>query len=91
VPLYTPECGSCKFCRSDKTNLCARIRATQVSPRPIPVWHVTLCTIAWACVQGRGLMPDGTSRFRSAATGEPIYHFMGCSTFRSGPSGFSPL
>ncbi len=29
--------------------------------------------------QGKGLMPDGTSRFSS--NGEPIYHFMGTSTF----------
>ncbi len=30
--------------------------------------------------QGGGVMPDGTSRF-TGADGEPIYHFMGCSTF----------
>jgi S-(hydroxymethyl)glutathione dehydrogenase/alcohol dehydrogenase len=29
VPLYTPECGQCKFCKSGKTNLCQAIRATQ--------------------------------------------------------------
>jgi S-(hydroxymethyl)glutathione dehydrogenase/alcohol dehydrogenase len=29
--------------------------------------------------QGRGLMPDGTSRF--SYKGETIYHYMGCSTF----------
>lgn len=29
--------------------------------------------------QGKGLMPDGTSRF--SKDGKPIYHFMGCSTF----------
>ena len=29
--------------------------------------------------QGQGLMPDGTSRFRIGK--EPIYHYMGCSTF----------
>ena len=29
IPLYTPECGTCKFCTSGKTNLCQRIRATQ--------------------------------------------------------------
>ena len=22
IPLYTPECGQCKFCTSGKTNLC---------------------------------------------------------------------
>ncbi|ARU54744.1 S-(hydroxymethyl)glutathione dehydrogenase [Oleiphilus messinensis] len=29
IPLYTPECGKCKFCLSGKTNLCQAIRATQ--------------------------------------------------------------
>ncbi len=29
--------------------------------------------------QGRGLMPDGTSRF--SLNGKPILHYMGCSTF----------
>lgn len=57
IPLYTPECGECKFCRSGKTNLCQKIRETQ----------------------GKGLMPDGTSRF--SIDGQPIYHYMGCSTF----------
>eukprot|EP01054_Gregarina_sp_Poly1_P006022 Gregarina_sp_Poly_1__6021@NODE_3175_length_1302_cov_359_193522_g2018_i0_p1_GENE_NODE_3175_length_1302_cov_359_193522_g2018_i0NODE_3175_length_1302_cov_359_193522_g2018_i0_p1_ORF_typecomplete_len377_score41_40ADH_N/PF08240_12/3_8e32ADH_zinc_N/PF00107_26/1_2e27Glu_dehyd_C/PF16912_5/2_3e12AlaDh_PNT_C/PF01262_21/0_014ELFV_dehydrog/PF00208_21/0_14_NODE_3175_length_1302_cov_359_193522_g2018_i0761206 len=57
VPLYTPECRQCKFCKSKKTNLCGAIRATQ----------------------GRGLMPDGTTRF--SYEGRPVYHYMGCSTF----------
>lgn len=26
---YIPECGDCKFCKSTKTNLCSKIRATQ--------------------------------------------------------------
>jgi len=30
--------------------------------------------------QGRGLMPDGTSRF-TTLDGDPILHYMGCSTF----------
>jgi S-(hydroxymethyl)glutathione dehydrogenase/alcohol dehydrogenase len=29
--------------------------------------------------QGKGLMPDGTSRF--SYQGKPIFHYMGCSTF----------
>ena len=57
IPLYTPECGECKFCLSGKTNLCVKIRATQ----------------------GKGLMPDGTSRF--SKNGKMIHHYMGCSTF----------
>jgi S-(hydroxymethyl)glutathione dehydrogenase/alcohol dehydrogenase len=57
IPLYTPECGECKFCKSGKTNLCQKIRVTQ----------------------GKGLMPDGTSRF--SKNGKQILHFMGTSTF----------
>src|SRR5579864_9638671 len=37
-----------------------------------------LCT-AIRATQGKGLMPDGTSRF--SHQGKPIYHYMGCSTF----------
>jgi S-(hydroxymethyl)glutathione dehydrogenase / alcohol dehydrogenase len=37
-----------------------------------------LCT-AIRATQGKGLMPDGTSRF--SFKGKPIYHYMGCSTF----------
>ncbi len=29
IPLYTPECGTCEYCRSGKTNLCQAIRETQ--------------------------------------------------------------
>ena len=57
IPLYTAECGVCKFCTSGKTNLCSAVRETQ----------------------GRGVMPDGTSRFYK--DGQPIFHYMGCSTF----------
>ncbi|KAK2192268.1 hypothetical protein NP493_35g02012 [Ridgeia piscesae] len=31
IPLYIPQCGECKFCRSPKTNLCSKIRSTQGS------------------------------------------------------------
>ena len=57
VPLYIPECKTCKFCKSGKTNLCSIVRETQ----------------------GKGVMPDGTSRF--TCKGKTIYHYMGCSTF----------
>ena len=57
IPLYTAECGTCKFCLSGKTNLCQAVRATQ----------------------GKGLMPDGTTRF--SYQGQPVYHYMGTSTF----------
>jgi S-(hydroxymethyl)glutathione dehydrogenase/alcohol dehydrogenase len=57
IPLYIPECGECEFCKSNKTNLCQKIRLTQ----------------------GRGLMPDGTTRL--SKDGQPIFHYMGTSTF----------
>ena len=37
-----------------------------------------LC-VAIRATQGKGLMPDGTSRFSSG--GEPVFHYMGTSTF----------
>ena len=43
-----------------------------------------LCT-AIRATQGKGLMPDGTSRF--SYKGKPVLHYMGCSTF----SNFSVL
>ncbi len=57
IPLYTAECGKCKFCLSGKTNLCGAVRATQ----------------------GKGVMPDGTSRF--SLDGKMLHHYMGTSTF----------
>jgi S-(hydroxymethyl)glutathione dehydrogenase/alcohol dehydrogenase len=40
--------------------------------------RTNLCT-AIRATQGRGLMPDQTNRF--SIGGEPIFHYMGCSTF----------
>ena len=57
IPLYTPECRTCAYCLSWKTNLCQAIRGTQ----------------------GKGLMPDGSSRF--SKNGRMIHHYMGTSTF----------
>ena len=37
-----------------------------------------LCT-AIRATQGKGMMPDGTSRF--SLNGQPLHHYMGCSTF----------
>jgi S-(hydroxymethyl)glutathione dehydrogenase / alcohol dehydrogenase len=37
-----------------------------------------LCT-AIRATQGKGVMPDGTSRF--SIDGKPLHHYMGCSTF----------
>jgi S-(hydroxymethyl)glutathione dehydrogenase/alcohol dehydrogenase len=57
IPLYTPECRTCDYCTSGKTNLCQAIRETQ----------------------GRGLMPDESSRFSIGS--ESLFHYMGTSTF----------
>jgi S-(hydroxymethyl)glutathione dehydrogenase / alcohol dehydrogenase len=57
IPLYVPECRTCDYCLSRKTNLCQAIRLTQ----------------------GRGLMPDGSSRF--SRNGKMLHHYMGTSTF----------
>jgi S-(hydroxymethyl)glutathione dehydrogenase/alcohol dehydrogenase len=57
IPLYIPECRSCKFCLSGKTNLCGALLATQ----------------------GKGVMPDGTSRL--SHRGRMLHHYMGTSTF----------
>jgi len=40
--------------------------------------RTNLCT-AIRATQGKGLMPDGTSRF--SRDGSSLYHYMGCSTF----------
>src|SRR6478609_8053916 len=37
-----------------------------------------LCTSVRA-TQGKGVMPDGSTRF--SYNGQPLYHYMGCSTF----------
>ncbi|GBQ97168.1 alcohol dehydrogenase [Acetobacter nitrogenifigens DSM 23921 = NBRC 105050] len=37
-----------------------------------------LC-VSVRATQGKGIMPDGTSRF--SYKGQPVYHYMGCSTF----------
>jgi S-(hydroxymethyl)glutathione dehydrogenase/alcohol dehydrogenase len=57
IPLYIPECRSCKYCLSGRTNLCVALREKQ----------------------GKGLMPDGTSRL--SYRGKMLHHYMGTSTF----------
>src|SRR3954469_20304337 len=60
LTLFSPQCGECIHCRSDKTNLCLAIREQQ----------------------GKGYLPDGTTRLRrTGADHTPIRHFMGTSTF----------
>ncbi len=41
--------------------------------------HKTNLCVAVRATQGKGVMPDGTTRF--SYQGQPIYHYMGCSTF----------
>lgn len=58
IPCYQAFCNDCKFCNSNKTNLCGSVRQ-------------------WT---GKGVMKaDGKSRF--TCDGQPIFHFMGTSTF----------
>ncbi|ABW27471.1 S-(hydroxymethyl)glutathione dehydrogenase/class III alcohol dehydrogenase [Acaryochloris marina] len=57
IPLYVPECRTCEYCLSGKTNLCQSIRVTQ----------------------GKGLMPNGSSRFSLGS--QSLFHYMGTSTF----------
>jgi S-(hydroxymethyl)glutathione dehydrogenase/alcohol dehydrogenase len=57
IPLYIPECRQCRFCLSQRTNLCGALLETQ----------------------GKGLMPDGSSRL--SHKGRMLHHYMGTSTF----------
>lgn len=57
IPLYVPECRTCEYCLSGKTNLCQAIRSTQ----------------------GKGVMPNGSSRFSLGK--DSLFHYMGTSTF----------
>src|SRR3546814_16225220 len=34
IPLYTPACPECTFCKSANTNLCSSVRATQAQAWP---------------------------------------------------------
>lgn len=56
IPLFIPQCGKCKICRSTRGNLCSEND-----------------------LGGKGLMPDGTSRF--TCKGKPLHNFLGTSTF----------
>ena len=67
------------------------VRGLQVGDHVIPLYipecrncktclsgKSNLCTAVRA-TQGQGLMPDGKSRM--SVSGEPVFHYMGCSTF----------
>ena len=86
IPCYIPQCYNCKFCKSPKTNLCGKIRATQgaghmpdgtpryyyaSAPPPYPPFTSPLPMIIISHI-----FPP---RFR--CKGKPLFHFMGTSTF----------
>nr|GEU45738.1 alcohol dehydrogenase 1 [Tanacetum cinerariifolium] len=58
LPIFTGECGDCRHCKSEESNMCDLLRINT----------------------DRGVMiNDGKTRF--SKDGEPIYHFLGTSTF----------
>ena len=58
LPCFTGECGDCRHCHSEESNLCETLRFNT----------------------DRGVMlNDGKTRF--SKNGQPIYHFLGTSTF----------
>lgn len=58
LPIFTGECGDCRHCQSEESNLCDLLRINT----------------------DRGVMlNDGKTRF--SINGQPIYHFVGTSTF----------
>lgn len=80
IPLYIPECRECKFwCVTWRRGLgdtrhahpAARARCSKSG-------KTNLCGKI-RTTQGRGVMPDGTTRF--TCKGQKLYHFMGTSTF----------
>ena len=67
IPLYTPECRSCKTCLSQRSNLCTSIRATQgqgVMPDG---------TSRFSC--------DAVASKNPGSKKGDVFHYMGCSTF----------
>lgn len=58
LPVFTGECGDCRHCKSEESNMCDLLRINT----------------------DRGVMiNDGQTRF--SKDGQPIYHFLGTSTF----------
>lgn len=58
LPVFTGECGECRHCKSEESNMCDLLRINT----------------------DRGTMiNDGKTRF--SKDGNPIYHFLGTSTF----------
>ncbi|XP_038900032.1 alcohol dehydrogenase 1-like [Benincasa hispida] len=58
LPVFTGECGECRHCKSEESNMCDLLRINT----------------------DRGVMiSDNNTRF--SKNGQPIYHFVGTSTF----------
>ena len=55
------------------------LHAGMPAVRILPVSRKTNLCVAIRATQGKGVMPDGTSRFRCG--GETVFHYMGTSTF----------
>ena len=60
IPLYTPECKDCMFCKSPKTNLCVKVVAHFFADGLKSFDSCVLHQIR--STQGKGLMPDETTR-----------------------------
>lgn len=56
-----------RFTRQNAASVCS------VNPEKLT------CVSLFAPPGGKGLMPDGTTRF--SYKGQPLFHYMGCSTF----------
>jgi S-(hydroxymethyl)glutathione dehydrogenase / alcohol dehydrogenase len=66
IPLYTPECRSCKTCLSQRSNLCTSIRSTQGQGLMPDGSSRFRCESA-----GKG----------NTGKSNEVFHYMGCSTF----------
>jgi len=71
IPLYIPECRN-EYADEEHYGTCPYCEKKNFN-------KTNLCGVI-RVTQGKGLMPDGTSRF-TTMDGKTIHHFMGCSSF----------
>ena len=71
IPLYIPECRN-EYENEPNYGFCCYCTKKNFA-------KTNLCGVIRG-PQGKGVMPDGTSRF-STMDGKVVHHFMGCSTF----------
>ena len=74
IPLYTAECGKCKFCLSGKTNLCQAVRhpgqglmpggTSRFSYKGEPVFHYMGCLTFLRIHRAAGNLPAKIPRTR---------------------------